>query len=248
MKVIQSIQNDIIKSIDKLNDKKVRNSKKKFIVEGYHLVEEAYNHKLLEAVFSTNEADFKKYQAVDHYLVNDAIIKKLSSTVNPQGIIGIVKMPTYKPLDLSKDSLRIVLLDSINDPGNLGSIVRTAAALGYDAIYMSSDTVDIYNEKALRATQGSIFKIPFFYASLADIIKTLKENKVKCIGTNLKKAVCIDQLPKEKRYSICFGNEARGMSDSISSLMDVNAIIPMSNKVESLNVLSASSIMMYILK
>ena len=113
---------------------------------------------------------------------------------------------------------------------------------------MSSDTVDIYNEKALRATQGSIFKIPFFYGPLDDVVKVLKDNNIKCIGTNLKKAIYVDQLPKGKKYSICFGNEARGMSDLISNLMDVNVIIPMSNKVESLNVLSASSIIMYILK
>lgn len=248
MKVIQSIQNDIIKNIDKLNDKKTRINKQKFIVEGYHLVEEAYNHSLLEAILTTKEVDFKKYSNVDQYLVNEQIIKKLSSTVNPQGIIGIVKMPKVLPLDLTKKDIKIVLLESINDPGNLGSIIRTAAALGYDAVYMSSDTVDIYNEKTLRATQGAIFKIPFYYGSLIDVVKTLKQNGIKCIGTNLKKSISIDDFVKEKKFSICFGNEARGMSEELSNMMDVNVKIPMKNKVESLNVLSASSIVMYTLK
>ena len=132
MKIIQSIQNETIKNIDRLKDKKTRNVKKQFIVEGYHLIEEAYNHNQLVSVFSTNEENFKKFINVDHYLVTEQIIKKLSTTVNPQNIIGVVNMPHMKPLNLSDNKIKIVLLDSINDPGNLGSIVRTAAALGYD--------------------------------------------------------------------------------------------------------------------
>lgn len=248
MKIIQSIQNEFIKSLDKLNDKKTRNNKRRFLVEGYHLVNEAYLHKSLEAVLSSNEEDFKKYLNVDHYLVNDAIIKKLTKTINPQGIIGVVKMPSFDLIDLSKKNLQIVILESINDPGNLGSIMRTAAALGYDGVYMSTDTVDIYNEKALRATQGAIFKIPFYYVELENLITKLKENNIKCFGTNLKNAISIKNVEKENKYSICFGNEARGMSEKLSMMMDKNIMIPMENKVESLNVLSASSIVMYVLK
>lgn len=248
MKVIQSVQNEFIKSLDKLNDKKIRNSKKQFLVEGYHLVNEAYQHHRLEMVLSINEEDFKKYENVEHFLVNDAIIKKLTKTMNPQGIIGVVKMPTFDLVDLTKDDIKLVLLESINDPGNLGSIMRTAAALGYDAIYMSTDTVDIYNEKALRATQGAIFKIPFYYVHLDSLIIKLKENNIKCLGTNLKNAISIENAERQSKYSICFGNEARGMSEELSKMMDDNIIIPMANKVESLNVLSASSIVMYVLK
>lgn len=248
MKIIQSIQNETIKNIDRLKDKKTRNVKKQFIVEGYHLIEEAYNHNQLVSVFSTNEENFKKFINVDHYLVTEQIIKKLSTTVNPQNIIGVVNMPHMKPLNLSDNKIKIVLLDSINDPGNLGSIVRTAAALGYDGIYMSQDTVDIYNEKTLRATQGAIFKIPFFYTHLEDVISTLKENDIKCFGTHLKKSVNLENVNKTKKFAVCFGNEARGMCDKITELMDQNLKIEMSNNVESLNVLSASSIVMYYLK
>lgn len=248
MKVIQSVQNEFIKSLDKLNDKKIRNSKKTFLVEGYHLVNEAYNHNALEAVLSISEKDFKNYLNVEHYLVNEAIIKKLTKTMNPQGIIGVVKMPSFSLVDLSKKDLKLVLLESINDPGNLGSIIRTAAALGYDAIYMSTDTVDIYNEKALRATQGAIFKIPFYYVQLDFLITKLKENDIICFGTNLKNAISIESIEKAPKYSICFGNEARGMSEELSNMMNKNIMIPMTNKVESLNVLSASSIVMYVLK
>ncbi len=248
MKVIQSVQNELIKNLDKLNDKKTRYVKRKFLVEGYHLVNEAYLHNELEMVLSVNENDFNSYQGVEHFLVNDLIIKKLTKTVNPQGIIGVVKMPVFSPIDLTKNKVKVVLLESINDPGNLGSIIRTAAALGYDAIYMSTDTVDIYNEKTLRATQGAIFKIPFYYSNLSELILKLKEYNIKCLGTSLKSAKDIASIKKLDKFGICFGNEARGMSEELSKLMDQNVIIPMENKVESLNVLSASSIVMYVLK
>ena len=248
MRVINSVQNETIKNIDKLNDKKVRNKRREFIIEGYHLVDESYKHNLLKAVLSINEDDFIKYPNVEHYLINDAVLKKLTKTVNPQGIIGIVKMPSFDAPDLQKEKIKIVMLDSINDPGNLGSIVRTAAALGYDAIYMSTDTVDIYNEKTLRATQGAIFKIPHYYVSLEEIIKLFKNNSIVCLGTTLKNSVDLDEVSKLNKFSICFGNEARGMSEKIISQMDKNIKIKMENSVESLNVLSASSIVMYHLK
>lgn len=248
MRVINSVQNETIKNIDKLNDKKVRNKKREFLVEGYHLIEEAYNHNLLKAIFTVREEDFDKFKGVEHFLVNDQIIKKISKTVNPQGIFGIVAMPSFEAPNLDKENIKIVMLDSINDPGNLGSIVRTAAALGYDAIYMSSDTVDIYNEKSLRATQGAIFKIPHYYVSLEEIVKVFKKNDIMCYGTSLRNSCDLEEIKKINKFSICFGNEARGMSDKICSIMDKNIKIKMENSVESLNVLSASSIVMYHLK
>lgn len=248
MKIIQSIQNETIKSLEKLNDKKNRYLKKQFLVEGYHLIEEAYKHKLLLSVFSTKEEDFNKFKDIDHYLVNDAIIKKISKTVNPQGIIGVVKMPEFSALNLDKENVKIVMLDSVNDPGNLGSIIRTATALGYDAIYMSTDTVDVYNEKTLRATQGAIFKIPTYYTHLNELIPILKKHEIFCFGTHLKNSTYLDSVKKVNKFSVCFGNEARGMSDKVTALMDKNIKIKMENDVESLNVLSASSIVMYHLK
>lgn len=248
MKIIQSIQNETIKLVDKLHDKKVRTSKQKFIVEGYHLVEEAYKHNQLDSIFTINEEDFNKFKNCEQYLVTEQIIKKLSTTINPQGIIGVVKMQESFPLDLNKETIKIVLLDNVNDPGNLGSIVRTAAALGYDAIYMSSDTVDIYNEKTIRATQGSIFKIPFYYGNLETLISKLKKNGIICFGTTLENSVNLENVKHCKRYAVCFGNEARGMNEDTIKLMDKNIKIEMQNDVESLNVLAASSIVLYELK
>lgn len=245
MKEIQSIQNNIIKETLKLKDKKARNNTSKFIVEGYHLVNEAYHHGLLVTLFSTNIDDLKTYNVKECYLVSDAIIKKLSSTINPQGIIGIVKKPVYNEIDLTKDDLKLVLLDDINDPGNLGSIIRTSAALGYDGIYMSNETVDVFNEKTLRATQGAIFKIPCFYLDLKEMVLRLKQNNIVCFGTTLDSSVYLEEVREIKKYAVAFGNEARGMSDELKQLMNQNIKIKMNNEVESLNVLAASSIIMY---
>lgn len=247
MKEIQSLQNNIIKETLKLKDKKQRIASKQFLVEGYHLVEEAYKHRLLTAVFSANSSDFKKYQIENQYLVSDAIIKKLSSTINPQGIIGVVNSPKFNEIDLDSESLKLVLLDGINDPGNLGSIIRTAAALGYDGIYMSLDTVDVYNDKSIRATQGAVFKIPFFYEDLTKVVSKLKKHCITCYGTILDKAKDLEEIKPGKKYAVSFGNEARGMSEKLMQQMDQNIKINMSNEVESLNVLSASSIVLYVL-
>ena len=146
---------------------------------------------------------------------------------------------------LSKEAAKLVILDEINDPGNLGTIIRTTAALGYDGIILSKNTVDLYNDKVLRSTQGVLFKIPIFIDVLEEIIPILKRNGVKCIGTSLKKSVTLDKVKKTNKFAICLGNEARGVSDNVLNLMDQNIRIEMKNDVESLNVSIAGSIIMY---
>jgi len=248
MKTILSVQNELIKSISKLQDKKVRIKENKFLAEGFHMVNESSKHNLLELVLSTDSEALKKYKDVTQILVNDQIIKKLSTTVNPQGIIGVVKKPKFAMLDLDKEDLKIVILDGINDPGNLGSIIRTASALGYDAIIASNDTVDVYNEKSLRATQGAIFKIPVIYDDLKGIVMLFKKHNITLFGTTLSSSVYLEKINPPKKFAVAFGNEARGMSNDLIKLMDQNIKIKMANDVESLNVLSASSIILYELK
>ena len=177
IKEITSVNNSYIKWLITLKDKQVRNEYNLFIVEGYHLVEEALKHNTLKAVLCTEKEVLDKINVDEKYLVNEQIIKKISSTKSPQNIIGVVNSITNQDLEsiLSKDNLRILILDDVNDPGNLGTIIRTSAALGIDAVISSLETVDYYNEKVLRATQGAIFKIPLFKGDLVKIISTLKQ-------------------------------------------------------------------------
>ncbi|HCX08077.1 MAG TPA: RNA methyltransferase [Acholeplasmatales bacterium] len=246
---ITSTSNETIKYFISLNDKKTRMNAKRFIVEGYHLVNEASKTNLLEAIISTDEKELKKINNVKRYLVNDAIINKIATTKNPQNILGIVKMLDHNITNLlpiiKGNKTKLIMLDDVNDPGNLGTIIRTAAGLGYDGIIMSPNTVDLYNEKVIRSTQGVMFKIPIIKANLQEVIKMLKKEKVFCIGTALTNAKDVKHITKKDKFAICLGNEAKGISKEVLDNMDENVRIAMNNDVESLNVSIAAGIIMY---
>ena len=246
---ITSTSNETIKYFISLNDKKTRMNEKRFIVEGYHLVDEASKTNLLEAIISTDEKELKKINNVKRYLVNDAIINKIATTKNPQNILGIVKMLDHNITNLvpiiKENKTKLIMLDDVNDPGNLGTIIRTAAGLGYDGIIMSPNTVDLYNEKVIRSTQGVMFKIPIIKANLQEVIKLLKKEKVFCIGTALTNAKDVKHITKKDKFAICLGNEAKGISKEVLDNMDENVKIAMNNDVESLNVSIAAGIIMY---
>ena len=246
---ITSTSNETIKYFISLNDKKTRMNEKRFIVEGYHLVNEASKTNLLEAIISTDEKELKKINNVKRYLVNDAIINKIATTKNPQNILGIVKMLDHSITNLvpiiKENKTKLIMLDDVNDPGNLGTIIRTAAGLGYDGIIMSPNTVDLYNEKVIRSTRGVMFKIPIIKANLQEVIKLLKKEKVFCIGTALTNAKDVKHITKKDKFAICLGNEAKGISKEVLDNMDENVKIAMNNDVESLNVSIAAGIIMY---
>ena len=246
---ITSTSNETIKYFISLNDKKTRMNAKRCIVEGYHLVNEASKTNLLEAIISTDEKELKKINNVKRYLVNDAIINKIATTKNPQNILGIVKMLDHNITNLvpiiKENKTKLIMLDDVNDPGNLGTIIRTASGLGYDGIIMSPNTVDLYNEKVIRSTQGVMFKIPIIKANLQEVIKLLKKEKVFCIGTALTNAKDVKHITKKDKFAICLGNEAKGISKEVLDNMDENVKIAMNNDVESLNVSIAAGIIMY---
>ena len=250
IKEITSVNNSYIKEILTLKEKQVRIQKQLFIVEGYHLVEEALKHKVLKAVLCSDINYLNQIAAEEKYLVTDVVIKKISSTKNPQNVIGIVKSITNADLNhiIEKEKLRLIILDNVNDPGNLGTIIRTAAALGVEAVISSEETVDYYNDKVLRATQGAIFKVPLFKGNLKEFIKLLKEKQVLIYGTSLKNALKVNEVSKSCKLGIIVGNEAQGVSDDILALTDKNIILPMENDVESLNVSIAAALLMWELR
>ena len=246
MKTITSVKNEYIIKLQKLSNKKERKSQQLFIVEGLHLVEESKDR--LVAVLSTDEKLLKNYSC-DTYLVTEEIIKKLSNTVTPQNILGVVRMLNHdiKLLDsiIKNKNVKILMLDNINDPGNLGTIIRTSAGLGMSAVVMSEDTVDLYNDKVLRSTQGSLYKLPIIKADLENVIKLFKKNNITCYGTSLRNAKSIHEVKKSNKFAVIVGNEANGVRENILSLTDCNIKLPMKHNVESLNVSIAASIIMY---
>lgn len=242
MKEITSVNNPLIKELSLLKNKKERINKKQFIVEGYHLVEEAYKNNCLKQIFTVNEEI--NYSGIEKVKTTEAVIKKLSSTIEPQGIVGIVEMPKFE----KKNYTKYLVLDDVADPGNLGTIIRSSLALGIDALIVSPDTVDEYNDKVLRSTQGAIFKLPIFREDLKKAINNLKEQKIPVLVTSLKGATDVASLSRMESFAIVLGNEARGVKEELVSLADKVIKITMHNNVESLNVaMSAGMIAYYLL-
>lgn len=239
MKKINSVNNEYIKELSKLKNKKYRDELGLFIVEGYHLVKEA--KKNLVDVLVIDEKD--AIQGVNNILVTEDVIKKLSFSQTPQNIIGVCKIKENNEICGS----RYLILDGIQDPGNLGTLIRTALGFGIDTIVASLDTVDIYNDKVIRASQGSIFNINYIKGDLNEIIHGLKLRGIKIIGTSLKSSVDLKKIDCSDNFAIILGNEGNGVRENILNLADINVRINMSDKLESLNVAIAGSIIMYYL-
>ena len=186
----------------------------------------------------------KKYQ-----IVSDQVFKKISDTVTPQGIVAVVKQKSYS-IDYiiekrNKEKSCIVVLDRLQDPGNMGTIVRTGEAAGISGIIMSKDSADIYNPKVIRSTMGSIFRVPFAIVDdLAAAVDTLKDNGITTYAAHLKGEL-YNSGSLTKDCALLIGNEARGLSEEISAKADKLIKIPMHGKVESLNAAVATAILMY---
>lgn len=238
---ITSVNNETIKDFVKLKQKKNRDIEKKFIVEGYHLVEEALHANLLDTVLTTDEDSF--IDGVKNILVNSDIISKLSATVAPQNIIGIVRYFDK----VEQDATKVLLLDNIQDPGNLGTLIRTALAFGVEKIVTSFDTVDFYNEKVIRASQGAIFAIPLFKKDLSGEINSLKEKKIPVIATALKGAVSIKDYKASAQYALLLGSEGQGVKSELLKLCDTVVKIPIKD-IDSLNVAIAGAIILWTLE
>lgn len=236
---INSRANDHIKELYKLQTKKYRDLKKMFLVEGFHLVEMAKDY--LVEVLVTNVESIPSYVNKDIVtLVNKSIIEKLSQTKTPEPIIGVCK---YRSTN-GELGTKVLMLDQLQDPGNIGTLIRTSLAFGIDTIVVSDNSVDIYNSKLIRSTQGAFFNINIMSMHLIDAIDALKKKGVYIIGTSLKNAKSLYDVKKVDKYAIILGNEGNGVRDIVLDKTDVNVIIPMDKQMESLNVSVAGGIIM----
>ena len=245
--IITSNTNEQIKNLIHLKDKsKARKTSGTFIVEGIKMFQEIPKEDFIKAYAS----DFKKNNLKeDVQLVSDSVFKKISDTVTPQGILAVVRQKTYSIEDIiksrNKEKSCIVVLDRIQDPGNLGTIVRTGEAAGITGIIMSSSTADIYNPKVIRSTMGSIYRVPFaIVADLPKAVDILREDGITCFAAHLKGEL-YNSGTLTKDCALLIGNEANGLSDEVANKADKLIKIPMAGKVESLNAAIATSILMY---
>lgn len=219
-----------IKEINKLYQSKYRNLEQKFIVEGLHLVNEAKDRDLLLETYTIDNS-------IDGILITEAEMKKICKTDTVCKALGICKL-----LNKNELSNKILLLDAIQDPGNLGALMRSAYAFGFETIVLGDGCVDIYNDKVIRTSQGAIFKLNFIKTNLVNFILEHKDYKI--YGTNVKRGIDLKEVEKIEKLGIVLGNEGNGISQEVDSVIEKNIYIKLNN-TESLNVTVAGSIIMY---
>lgn len=231
--IITSETNPKIKLLLKLNTSKYRKENGLFIVEGKHLVTEARNKGVLVEAYSVEEKE-------EYITLTPELMKKVSNTDTLVTEIGVCKI-----VEANNLSNKLLILDGVQDPGNMGALMRSAKAFNFDTIVLGNGCVDIYNDKVIRASQGAIFKLNFIHKNLVEFLPTLKDYKI--YGTNVVNGKPLDEIENSDRIGIVLGNEGNGISPAVNNIINTNIYIPM-NDTESLNVSVAGSIIMYKLR
>lgn len=247
--MITSTTNNRIKQIEKLH-KSAKERKKTglYLVEGIRMFVEIPEDKL-ECAYATEdfyEAHKELFAGKPYELVSENVFKAISDTMTPQGVLSVVKQQAWSMDDiLQSENPLLLVLENLQDPGNLGTILRTAEGAGVDGIIMSRDTVDIYNSKVVRSTMGSIFRVPFVYVK--DIVVTVKDLQAKGIesyAAHLNGTSFYD-ADYQKGCAFLIGNEGNGLTDALTATASRKIKIPMKGKVESLNAATAATVLIY---
>ena len=254
MQTITSKDNELIKHIRKLKDKKYRDESNEYVVEGVKLVEEAVKENAKIKQIIVCEDTTRTYEIPTHIMleiakyeciyVSDKIFNIITQVTNPQGIMAIIeKNAQDTQIDYTQDI--IVALDDVQDPGNLGTILRTVDSIGLNQIIVSKGTADAFNSKVVRSTMGAIFRIKIIEVEeLAQAIKEMRKHHFKLMVTSLQTENSIYDIDFNKKI-IVIGNEANGVSKEIQDMADEKAKIPMLGRTESLNASVAAGVVMY---
>lgn len=237
--VITSLENNKIKDLVKLQTKKYRDSTNTFLVEGYHLVEEAYKSGILKEVFVLEGTSIELDIPITY--VSSDVMKKITTTDTYCDIVGLCEKKENNEIIGNK----LLLLDDIQDPGNLGTIIRSSVAFNVDTIILSPNTVDLYNPKVLRSTQGMFCHINIITMDLVEAINTIKSKGISVYGTNVNNGIDVRSINDTDSYALIMGNEGNGVKEYIQDMCDKNLYIKMNSKTESLNVGVACSILLY---
>lgn len=248
MKYIQSINNPQVKQWKKLLTKKERDKSGTFIIEGFHLVEEALKEQeqVIEIIVSEQVGLPPGWDtgSAGVTLVTEEISNSLSDTEAPQGIYAICRQ-VDKEADQAKTYL---LIDAVQDPGNLGTMIRTADAAGIDAVVVGRGSVDVYNSKVIRSAQGSHFHLPIIRGDLSEWIDKLVGINIPVYGTALEGAAAYTDTSSSDSFALIVGNEGNGVNKELLAKTTANLYIPILGKSESLNVAVATGILLYSLK
>jgi TrmH family RNA methyltransferase len=233
IKAITSKDNGRIKFASSLKEKKYREENKMFLAETKKALEMALKANRVSEVFTTEYLDIP--EEIPQYLVSEELLKRISNNVNPEGAVFIAKMDDSEV----KTANKILFLDEITDPGNMGTLIRTALAFSYDLVIVSDNCVSIYNEKVVNSSKGAIFNIPVRKGKLSKY----KGSHQIIVSMLSKKAINLDEIEVKDKFVLVLGNESRGVSSETRQLADIEVIIPINN-IDSLNVAVAGGILM----
>ncbi len=238
--VIRSLENEKVKHYKKLSQKKYRDLWDEFLIEGERFVKEAFKEGVLKEVIVEEDMDVSF--SVPIVRVSHDILKKISQVETPQKIIGLCKKRKETTI-----GSRILILDNLQNPLNVGTIIRSAVAFDIDTIVMGEDTVDLYNPKVLRGTGGMLFHIPIVFFDIKLLLPMLKDLNIPLFATSVSNGYDVKELTKEEksRFALLVGNEGNGVKNEFLEQSDKNLYIKMNEKVESLNVAVATSILLY---
>ena len=242
--LIESSNNPKIKKWAKLKQKKYRYQVNEYIVEGEHLVLEALEAGVVKEILVREGASVPNEIStaeMDVYTLKENLFSQIASTETPQPMMAICSMQS---LEISQNN-RLLLLDRIQDPGNLGTLLRSALAFDFDGVILGEGCEDLYNEKVIRSTQGAIFKLAIQHQCLTETIEALKEQGVRVYGTSLQNGRPLREIETSGQMAFILGNEGSGVSKELLALTQQNIFIEMGEKIESLNVSIAGSIIMY---
>lgn len=255
---ISSEENKIIKQINSLKMRKQRKKLGKFIVEGYRVIADCLssNSQIIDfVVFSSSAIEslegkkLFKTLMLNHkvFEVPDKLFKKITETENPQGMLAVVSMIDFKLDTLlnKEDNSIFVILDRIQDPGNMGTIIRTAVAINAKAVILTKGSVDPYNSKTVRSTMGAVFNIPIIEIEDNSWVTALKENNIRLIGSTLDTQKSYLQIDYSGGLGIIIGNEANGIDPQLLEKVDEKVYIPIIGNIESLNASVAAGVLLY---
>lgn len=243
MTYIKSKENNFYKHLKKLNSKKYRDEYKEFLIEGLKVFDFVEKFKYILIKESKNEKFPEFLEKDETFILADNIFDEISIQENSQGIMFVLDFPKY---EVDTETTEVVILDNIQDPGNLGTLIRLVDAVGIKNLILLKGTCDIYNEKVVRSTMGSLFNLNINYFSLSELSEFLLKNNFNILATALTEdSKPYDEMQIKLKNAIIFGNEGHGISKELLELSNDKLIIPIYGKAESLNVSVAAGIFLY---
>jgi TrmH family RNA methyltransferase len=250
METILSVKNERVKNWKKLQTKKGREKAGAYLIEGFHLIDEAIKNRanILEVMISEDAKEVETSSLPEEFMVfvSQEVSKQLSETQTTQGIFAIVKKNIVPQVPVLEQPY--LFLDNVQDPGNLGTMIRTADAAGFGGVVLGKGTVDLYNNKVIRSMQGSHFHLPIFQGDLTGWFELFQKTGLPVYGTELNElAVSYRDIPPQAVFAVVMGNEGNGMDKELLKKTTKNVYIPITGQAESLNVAVAAGILMFAL-